>query len=88
MGPWLHPGLELAKIRLLRLAPADEALVVGGNARRLILARRKRHHMQRSDHRNGALALLYQPRESGAAGEREAASRHALQAITTGSAAH
>jgi predicted TIM-barrel fold metal-dependent hydrolase len=35
-GPWLHPGLELEKIRLLHLAPADEALVMGGNFLRLI----------------------------------------------------
>jgi hypothetical protein len=35
-GPWLHPGLELAKVRLLGLAPADEALVLGGTALRLI----------------------------------------------------
>jgi predicted TIM-barrel fold metal-dependent hydrolase len=35
-GPWLHPGLELHKIRLLRLAPRQEALVLGGNALRLI----------------------------------------------------
>ncbi|UUZ69004.1 amidohydrolase family protein [Polaromonas sp. P2-4] len=35
-GPWLHPGLELAKIRLLHLAPADEALVLGGNLLRLM----------------------------------------------------
>lgn len=34
-GPWLHPAVELAKIRLLRLAPADEALVLGGNLLRL-----------------------------------------------------
>lgn len=34
-GPWLHPALELEKIRLLRLAPADEALVLGGNLLRL-----------------------------------------------------
>jgi uncharacterized protein len=34
-GPWLHPGVELAKIRLLRLAPADEALVLGGNLLRI-----------------------------------------------------
>jgi predicted TIM-barrel fold metal-dependent hydrolase len=37
-GPWLHPALELHKIRLLGLPPAEEALVLGGNARRLILA--------------------------------------------------
>jgi predicted TIM-barrel fold metal-dependent hydrolase len=35
-GPWLHPALELEKIRLLRLAPSDEALVLGGNLLRLI----------------------------------------------------
>jgi len=29
-GPWLHPGLELHKIRLLGLSPADEAAVLGG----------------------------------------------------------
>ena len=36
-GPWLHPALELYKIRLLGLPPAEEALVLGGTARRLIL---------------------------------------------------
>jgi predicted TIM-barrel fold metal-dependent hydrolase len=36
-GPWLHPGLELYKIRLLRLPGQEEALIVGGNAVRLIL---------------------------------------------------
>jgi predicted TIM-barrel fold metal-dependent hydrolase len=35
-GPWLHPGLELHKIRLLGLPPRHEALVLGGNARRLL----------------------------------------------------
>ncbi|MFN8453538.1 MAG: amidohydrolase family protein [Anaerolineae bacterium] len=35
-GPWLHPGVELHKIRLLRLPPAEEALILGGNALRLI----------------------------------------------------
>lgn len=38
-GPWLHPGLELHKIRLLGLSPAHEALVLGGNARRLLRLR-------------------------------------------------
>jgi uncharacterized protein len=31
-GPWLHPGAELHKIRLLGLRPNDEALVLGRNA--------------------------------------------------------
>ena len=35
-GPWLHPGLELYKIRLLRLSLPDEALILGGNLLRLI----------------------------------------------------
>jgi predicted TIM-barrel fold metal-dependent hydrolase len=35
-GPWLHPGLELAKIRALGLASADQACVLGGNLLRLI----------------------------------------------------
>jgi hypothetical protein len=35
-GPWLHPGLELHKIRLLGLSTTDEALVLGGNLLRLI----------------------------------------------------
>jgi predicted TIM-barrel fold metal-dependent hydrolase len=29
-GPWLHPGVELHKIRLLRLPPKQEALILGG----------------------------------------------------------
>jgi predicted TIM-barrel fold metal-dependent hydrolase len=35
-GPWLHPGVELYKVRALGLTPADEALVVGGNLRRIL----------------------------------------------------
>jgi predicted TIM-barrel fold metal-dependent hydrolase len=35
-GPWLHPGLELHKIRLLGLPPEQEALVMGGNILRLL----------------------------------------------------
>ncbi len=35
-GPWLHPGVELAKIHALGLTPANEQLVVGGNLLRLI----------------------------------------------------
>jgi predicted TIM-barrel fold metal-dependent hydrolase len=30
-GPWLHPGVELAKVHALRLTPAAESLVLGGN---------------------------------------------------------
>lgn len=35
-GPWLHPGLELVKLRALGLSPEDERLVLGGNFLRLI----------------------------------------------------
>ena len=35
-GPWLHPGVELEKIRLMRLGAGDEAQVLGGNLLRLI----------------------------------------------------
>jgi predicted TIM-barrel fold metal-dependent hydrolase len=41
-GPELHPGVELEKVRLLRLAPAEEALVLGGNFLRLTRAARSR----------------------------------------------
>jgi len=35
-GPWLHPGLELAKVAALGLSAADRAMVLGGNFLRLI----------------------------------------------------
>jgi predicted TIM-barrel fold metal-dependent hydrolase len=35
-GPWLHPGLELHKIRLLGLPQDQEKLILGGNAVRLL----------------------------------------------------
>jgi uncharacterized protein len=35
-GPWLHPDVELHKVRLLGLPPAKEALILGGNALRLL----------------------------------------------------
>ncbi len=34
-GPWLHPGVELEKIRALRLAEREERLVLAGNILRL-----------------------------------------------------
>ncbi|MBL8169199.1 MAG: amidohydrolase family protein [Acidobacteria bacterium] len=41
-GPWLHPGVELAKVRALELSPADEQMVLGGNFLRLISRVRNR----------------------------------------------
>ena len=35
-GPWLHPGVELAKVRALDLPLQQEALVLGGNLLRLL----------------------------------------------------
>lgn len=35
-GPWLHPGLELHKVRLLGLPAREEALVLGQNLLRLL----------------------------------------------------
>jgi len=35
-GPWLHPGVELAKARALGLSRSDETLVLGDNLLRLI----------------------------------------------------
>lgn len=46
-GPQLHPGVELHKIRLLRLPAPEEALITGGNILRLLPAneesRQSRH---------------------------------------------
>ncbi|HVG22569.1 MAG TPA: amidohydrolase family protein [Thermoanaerobaculia bacterium] len=39
-GPWLHPGVELFKVRALGLPPSEERKVLGGNLLRLINARR------------------------------------------------
>ena len=35
-GPWIHPGVELHKVRLLGLPKDQESLVLGGNALRLL----------------------------------------------------
>jgi len=41
-GPGCSPALEIEKVRLAGLSPADEALVLGGNAQRVLEA--VRHH--------------------------------------------
>lgn len=40
-GPLLHPGVELYKIKMLKLSPAQEALITGGNIARLLRIVRK-----------------------------------------------
>lgn len=45
-GPWLHPGLELAKVAALGLKASDLAMVLGGNFLRLT---RHARHRQRID---------------------------------------
>jgi predicted TIM-barrel fold metal-dependent hydrolase len=35
-GPWLHPAVELAKVKLLNLSLADENLILGENFLRLV----------------------------------------------------
>ena len=40
-GPFLHPGVELAKIKALGLPPAEEALVTSGNILRLLRTGRR-----------------------------------------------
>lgn len=53
-GPELHPGVELAKVRLLGLPAADEALVLGGNFLRLTRAARvRRRRAAAAGHRTG-----------------------------------
>ncbi|MBS3955222.1 MAG: amidohydrolase family protein [Methylomicrobium sp.] len=41
-GPWLHPGVELSKIRALRLPPAQESLILSGNFLKLTRTSRRR----------------------------------------------
>jgi predicted TIM-barrel fold metal-dependent hydrolase len=41
-GPWLHPAVELAKVRALGLDPASEQLVLAGNWLRLTEEARRR----------------------------------------------
>jgi len=70
-GPWLHPGVELYKIRMLGLPREAQALILGGNAKRLIFGPRvsRRLHTitvaprnrRRSDNRGWHSQLLHAP---------------------------
>jgi predicted TIM-barrel fold metal-dependent hydrolase len=44
-GPWLHPGVELAKVHALNLSPAQERLILSENFLRLTAAARRRSPM-------------------------------------------
>jgi predicted TIM-barrel fold metal-dependent hydrolase len=46
-GPWLHPGVELAKVHALRLSPEEEDLVLGRNFLRLIQTIRSRPRLRK-----------------------------------------
>lgn len=46
-GPWLHPGVELAKVRALGLPPSAEHLIVAGNWLRLTARARARWPQRR-----------------------------------------
>ena len=55
-GPWLHPAVELAKVRALGMHDADEKLVLAGNFLRLIARVRKRPRMIRRAAVQGAIS--------------------------------
>jgi uncharacterized protein len=58
-GPWLHPGVEIEKIRLLGLPTREEAMVLGGNALGLLaqVTMRRVVEGQARDHALGSLRL-------------------------------
>lgn len=43
-GPWLHPALELQKVRLLKLPPDQEAFILGENLLRLLPPGHRRYN--------------------------------------------
>ena len=44
-GPWLHPAVELAKVRALEVSAAERAQVLGGNLLRLISRHMRGRHI-------------------------------------------
>ena len=67
-GPWLHPGVELAKVRALRLSRSDETLVLRDNFLRLVKrAGRPIHSTNQHRHPQSSLAptLPFPVRERG-----------------------
>lgn len=62
-GPWLHPGIELAKVRLLGLPPADEQLILGANAMRLLSRAGRRRPAAEQDFSHGCTPAPADPWE-------------------------
>lgn len=60
-GPWIHPGVELHKVRLLGLPREQEALVLGGNILRLIRHARVRADSAQVVRHKGATELEVPP---------------------------
>ena len=54
-GPWLHPGVELHKIRMLGLPVRDQELILSGNIMRLL---RKRSPRRARETREAASRVL------------------------------
>jgi predicted TIM-barrel fold metal-dependent hydrolase len=73
-GPWTHPGLELHKIRLLGLPRDQEAMILGGNALRLLRqARSGRSDLDGSQPRHVPLKRATRMRHIGRANRRQTA---------------
>ena len=59
-GPWLHPGIDLAKIWYLKATPEEQALMLSGNFLRLTRAARSRHRPHRQLYGPRTLPLSYE----------------------------
>jgi uncharacterized protein len=57
-GPWLHPGLELHKIRLLGLSHDEEGLITGGNALRVIFRKKGQSRVPMNRYRSFDFAQM------------------------------
>ncbi|TXI19311.1 MAG: amidohydrolase [Nitrosomonas sp.] len=57
-GPWLHPGIELAKIKALRLSPQQEKLILGANLQKLIYSARQ-HRPSALSGRNSTASFAF-----------------------------
>lgn len=58
-GPWLHPGLELHKIKLLDPPPEEEAMILGGNIQRLMRSAKAGAKTARANRREVAASGLH-----------------------------